>query len=154
MAEGRIQFLHWCPTRSCGRTWRLVRVKIIAITNKTRSCLAIPNVPTVAEAGYPQLTTDGLVGLFATKELPPEIRNKIAVDLKETLLPTLLLASGLAATGQVLNTGNPAEFAAAIEEQNGAGRVGARESPRPESGAIGLAIRSCRHPAPAFDAGG
>ena len=40
------------------------KIKLLAITN-TMPASAIPDTPTVAEAGYPALTMDGLVGLFA-----------------------------------------------------------------------------------------
>jgi tripartite-type tricarboxylate transporter receptor subunit TctC len=114
LGEGRIQFYIGAmaivrPLVEAGK------VKMIAVTNKVRSPAA-PNVPTVAEAGYPQLTTDGLVGLFATKELPADVRAKIAADIKEVAAdPTI--GERLTATGQVVNPGGPAEFAAAIDEQ-------------------------------------
>ena len=40
------------------------KIKLLAITNTMRASV-IPDTPTVAEAGYPALTMDGLVGLFA-----------------------------------------------------------------------------------------
>jgi len=114
LAEGRIQFYIGAyaivrPHVEAGK------VKIVAITNKVRAP-AIPNVPTTTEAGYPQLATDGLVGLFATKEVPADVRNKIAADVKETSADPII-GERLAVTGQVMNIGNPAEFAAAIDEQ-------------------------------------
>jgi tripartite-type tricarboxylate transporter receptor subunit TctC len=114
LGEGRIQF--YIGAYAIVRPFvESGKVKIIAITNKVRTPAA-PNVPTVAEAGFPQLTTDGLVGLFATKELPADVREKIAADIKEAAAePTI--GERLTATGQVLNPGGPKEFAAAIEEQ-------------------------------------
>jgi tripartite-type tricarboxylate transporter receptor subunit TctC len=114
LGEGRIQFYIGAmaivrPLVEAGK------VKMIAVTNKVRSPAA-PNVPTVAEAGYPQLTTDGLVGLFSTKDLPADVRAKIAADIKEAAADPIIVER-LTATGQVVNPGGPAEFAAAIDEQ-------------------------------------
>jgi tripartite-type tricarboxylate transporter receptor subunit TctC len=88
---------------------------MIAVTNHTRAPIA-PNVPTTTEAGFPQLATDGLVGLFATKELPADVRNRIAADFKEVGADPAI-GERLAATGQVLNIGTAAEFDAAIKQQ-------------------------------------
>jgi tripartite-type tricarboxylate transporter receptor subunit TctC len=41
-------------------------VEALAVTNTARAS-AIPDIPTVAEAGYPALTMDGLVGLFGPR---------------------------------------------------------------------------------------
>src|SRR5262249_2756024 len=45
------------------------KVKLLAVTNSARSSV-LPEVPTVAEAGYPELTLDGLVGFFAPPTTP------------------------------------------------------------------------------------
>jgi tripartite-type tricarboxylate transporter receptor subunit TctC len=114
LGEGRIQF--YIGAMAIVRPFvEAGKVKMIAVTNKVRSPAA-PNVPTVAEAGYPQLTTDGLVGLFATKELAADVRAKIAADVKEAAADPAIVER-LTATGQVVNAGSPAEFAAAIDEQ-------------------------------------
>jgi tripartite-type tricarboxylate transporter receptor subunit TctC len=115
LAEGRIQFYIGAyaivrPHVEAGK------VKPIAVTNKVRAPV-LPNVPTTTEAGYPQLATDGLVGLFSTKELPADVRNKIAADVKEVATSDPVIGDRLAKTGQVMNIGNSAEFAASIDEQ-------------------------------------
>jgi tripartite-type tricarboxylate transporter receptor subunit TctC len=114
LAEGRIQFYIGAiaivrPHVEAGK------IKMIAVTNKSRAPTA-PNVPTTTEAGFPQLATDGLVGLFSTKELPADVRNRIAADVKEVAADPLI-GERLGLTGQVLNTGTSAEFGAAIDEQ-------------------------------------
>jgi len=115
LAEGRIQFYIGAyaivrPHVEAGK------VKPIAVTNKVRAPV-LPNVPTTTEAGYPQLATDGLVGLFSTKELSADLRNKIAADVKEVATSDPVIADRLAKSGQVMNIGNSAEFAASIDEQ-------------------------------------
>ena len=114
LAEGRIQFMIAAiaivqPLVQAGK------IKMIAVTNKARAPIA-PNVPTTTEAGYPQLATDGLVGLFSTKEMSADIRNRIAADIKEVAADPKV-GEALAASGQLLNVGTTAEFGAAIEEQ-------------------------------------
>ena len=38
-------------------------IKLLAVTNAERDP-ALPDIPTVKEAGYPELTLDGLIGVF------------------------------------------------------------------------------------------
>jgi tripartite-type tricarboxylate transporter receptor subunit TctC len=91
------------------------RAKLIAVTNKERAP-NLPDLPTVAEAGFPALTFDGLVGLFGQRSMSKEARDRIAADIKAVAAdPTV--AARLAATSQVVSPGTAAEFAASIEEQ-------------------------------------
>ena len=57
------------------------RIKLLAVTNTTRTP-SHPNLPTVKEAGYPELTLDGLVGLFGPQSMPNTLRERIAADVK------------------------------------------------------------------------
>jgi tripartite-type tricarboxylate transporter receptor subunit TctC len=91
------------------------RAKLIAVTGSQRAP-TWPDVPTVAEAGFPALTFDGLTGLFGPRDMPANVRTRIAVDVNAAAAePTV--AARLIANGQLLNPGNPDEFAASIEEQ-------------------------------------
>jgi tripartite-type tricarboxylate transporter receptor subunit TctC len=91
------------------------KIKLLAVTNSTRSP-SIPNVPTVKEAGYPELTLDGLVGLFGLPATPIALRERIAADVREAANDPLIV-DRLTATGQMLNLGSAAEFATAIDMQ-------------------------------------
>lgn len=91
------------------------RVKLIAVTNSQRAPNH-PNIPTVAEAGYPALTVDGLSGLFGPKDMAAAIRDRIAADIRATIAEPTVTAR-LIATGQLVSPGTAAEFAASIEEQ-------------------------------------
>jgi len=91
------------------------RVKMLAVTNRERAPVA-PQVPTVAEAGYPALQFDGLVGLFAPPGMPVESRERIAADVRAVVVDPAI-ATRVAATGQIVSPGTPAEFAASIDEQ-------------------------------------
>ena len=91
------------------------RVKLIAITNSQRAP-NYPDVPTIAQAGFPDLTFDGLVGLFGPKGMAGAVRDRIAADIR-AVATEVTVTERLTATGQLVSPGSPAEFAAAIEEQ-------------------------------------
>jgi tripartite-type tricarboxylate transporter receptor subunit TctC len=92
------------------------KVKLLAVTNTTRAC-AIPDTPTLAEAGYPALTVDGLVGLFGPPSMPMPLRERIAADIKAVIDTDPVVKDRLIATAQIPNPGGPAEFAKSIDEQ-------------------------------------
>jgi tripartite-type tricarboxylate transporter receptor subunit TctC len=55
------------------------KLRALAVTSKTRSSL-LPNVPTVAELGYPQFESTAWWALFAPAKLPEPIAKKLRVD--------------------------------------------------------------------------
>ncbi len=91
------------------------KIKLLAVTNTTRAP-SHPNLPTTNEAGFPELTLDGLVGLFGQPSMPMGLREKIAADMREVSKDPII-ADRLSATGQVLNVGTAAEFNLSIEDQ-------------------------------------
>ena len=91
------------------------KIKLLAVTNSTRTP-SHPNLPTVKEAGYPELTLDGLVGLFGPQSMPIALRERIATDVREASKDPII-ADRLTLTGQMLNVGGAAEFTASIDEQ-------------------------------------
>jgi tripartite-type tricarboxylate transporter receptor subunit TctC len=91
------------------------RAKLIAITNTARAP-NYPDIPTVAQAGFPGMTFDGLIGLFGPKEMPQANRDRIAADIKAVLADPVV-ADRFKATSQAISPGTAAEFAASIEEQ-------------------------------------
>ena len=94
----------------------LGKIKLLALLNSVRTP-AYPNIPTVAEAGHPGLTIDGLVGLFGHPFMPMELRERIAADIKEVMEGDPIVKDRLTRTGQLFNPGGPAEFGASIESQ-------------------------------------
>lgn len=92
------------------------RVRVLAIHNRTRAPGL--DIPTAAEAGFPQLELDGLVGVVAARSsgISDAVREKIAADMRAHSSDPQI-AERMTATGQIVNPGSPAEFAAAIEEQ-------------------------------------
>lgn len=92
------------------------KVKAIALTN-TEHAKALDDIPTAREAGFTSLELDGLVGVLGPKDMPLALREKIAADIKAVVSDPEINAK-LAATGQVVNPGNPKEFEAALNEQS------------------------------------
>jgi tripartite-type tricarboxylate transporter receptor subunit TctC len=91
------------------------KIKLLALTNSTRAP-SLPNIPTVKEAGYPELTLDGLAGVFSTPSMPNALREQIAADVKAALSDPII-GERLTMTGQMLNYGGASEFVASIDEQ-------------------------------------
>jgi tripartite-type tricarboxylate transporter receptor subunit TctC len=102
------------------------KIKALAVTNTERAA-AIPDVPTVAEAGYPALTIDGLVGLFGPNTMPMPLRERIAGDIKTIMDSDPTIKERLIMTAQVPNPGGPAEFAASIDQQRAVVAKAAKE---------------------------
>jgi tripartite-type tricarboxylate transporter receptor subunit TctC len=116
LAEGRIQLLmsSYASMRGLIEAGRL---KVLAVTSRKRVGIA-PAIPTVAEAGFPFLGLDGLIGLFGPRGMPDALRESIAADIRSVVAADATIAARLAATGQVVDVRGPAEFAASIKEQH------------------------------------
>jgi tripartite-type tricarboxylate transporter receptor subunit TctC len=91
------------------------KVKVLAVTNATRA-VAAPEIPTVSEAGYPDFTFAGLLGLFGPKEISSALQERVSLEVREILrepeTQKRLTNLGLLARGTT-----PAEFRAVIDEQ-------------------------------------
>jgi tripartite-type tricarboxylate transporter receptor subunit TctC len=123
LAEGRVQVYEAAlaivrPQLESGK------IKLLAVTNSVRAPTQ-PNLPTVAEAGYPALTIDGLVGLFGPTGMPLELRQRITADIRAVVDPTI--EDRLTTTGQLTNIGGPEEFGKSIDEQRAKIAVFAKE---------------------------
>jgi tripartite-type tricarboxylate transporter receptor subunit TctC len=90
------------------------KIKLLAIADSVRAP-SEPNVPTLAEAGYPSLVLDGLVGLFGPPGMPLQLRERITADIRAVADSSV--ADRLALTGQIMNIGGPEEFAKSVDEQ-------------------------------------
>lgn len=91
------------------------KVKVIALTNRQHA-KALDDIPTASEAGYKSLEFDGLVGLLGPRDFPKTVGDRIAADIRE-IVADPQIESRLTVTGQVVNPGNAAEFAAALQDQ-------------------------------------
>ena len=67
-------------------------VRPLAVTSEQR-VKALPNVPTMAQSGYPQLTFDSWFGIFAPVATPPRIVAQINAAVNEALrMPDVIKA--------------------------------------------------------------
>jgi tripartite-type tricarboxylate transporter receptor subunit TctC len=89
------------------------KVRALAVTSLKRSEL-LPDVPTIAESGFPQYEVNGWNGLLAPAGAPGAIVNRIqselAKALKQTEVRDRMASSGLDAVGST-----PAQFSALIK---------------------------------------
>jgi tripartite-type tricarboxylate transporter receptor subunit TctC len=113
LSEGRVQVYEAAlaivrPQLAAGK------IKLLAVTNTVRAPTE-PTLPTVAEAGYPALTLDGLVGLFGPTGMPLALRQRITADVRAVVDATI--EDRLTTTGQLTNIGGPEEFGKSIDEQ-------------------------------------
>ncbi len=115
LAEGRIQ-LYVAAYAIMRPHVQAGKVKLIAITNSERATV-IPDVPTAKESGHPQLGIDGLIGLFGPKEMPKELRDRIAADVMAAASDPDV-APKIGATGQIVRPGGADEFAKEIDTQS------------------------------------
>ena len=114
VAEGRLH-LYWSSYAIVRAAAQAGRVKIIA-TPASEPTPLLPGIPTVAQAGFPLMTFDGLIGLYGQRDMPNELRERIAADVKAAVSDPAV-APRLTATGQEVAPGSATEFADAIERQ-------------------------------------
>jgi tripartite-type tricarboxylate transporter receptor subunit TctC len=91
------------------------KLKVLAVTSRQRVGIAT-DIPTVAEAGFPFLGLDSLIGIFGPRGMPDALRESIAADVKAVIAADSTIAQRLAATGQIVDVRGPKEFAAGIKE--------------------------------------
>ena len=115
LGEGRIQLV-MSALAVVQPQWRAGRIKLIAVTNKSR-VKAAPEVPTAREQGYPSLEIEGMAGLFGVKSMSEQLKEKIAADVGAVTADGSIGAR-LEATGQIINIGGPKAFASSIAEQS------------------------------------
>jgi tripartite-type tricarboxylate transporter receptor subunit TctC len=116
LSQSRIQVLS-SSLAAVQSTLQTGRVKVLLVTSRKRAETA-PDIPTAAEAGYPQLTMETAGGLYGPKEMPDAERDSIAADFRDVAEHDPIIRQRLVDTGQIMNMLRPAEFAANIKEQN------------------------------------
>jgi len=95
------------------------KLKALAVTSSQRSP-ALPDVPTVEEAGGPALKgfeASSWFGLLAPAGTPPEIVNKIQQEVAKSL-GTAAMKEKLVAQGAIPSGNTPAQFAKLIDDEH------------------------------------
>lgn len=86
------------------------KVKVLAISGPKRA-RALPDVPTLAEAGYPTLEARFFLALSGPKGLPNAIAQKIAADVHRTMTDKVFLEKFVDFNGFDAASTTPEEFA-------------------------------------------
>lgn len=94
---------------------RAGKVKALAVTSIKRNP-ALPDVPTVAESGFPDFEDYTWVGLFAPAKLPTELVARINGIIVEAA-QRADMRDKLAGAGLEVRTGTPAEFASYLNRE-------------------------------------
>ena len=114
LAEGRLQvysssYAIQRPQREAGR------IKVIAQMGRKRAP-SLPDVPTGAEAGFPAMEMEGLVGLFGSPGGSAQLREKIGADIV-AVADDKEIDAKLNATAQTPTRGGAKEFTEIILRQ-------------------------------------
>jgi tripartite-type tricarboxylate transporter receptor subunit TctC len=113
LAEGRIQAVLSTLTAALGAA-RGGRIRMLTTPARTRTA-TIPDVPTTAEAGFPDFWVEGLLGLFGWRGMPAVVRDELSAQARE-ILAEPAIAARLGAAGMLARGSTPAAFAAEIAE--------------------------------------
>lgn len=90
------------------------KLKVLAVSLPQR-CECAPDVPTMAEAGYPEMVQSSWIGLMAPTGTPKEVVDRMSMEVAKTLrtpeLSARLLSIGFGAVGST-----PAQFQSLIDK--------------------------------------
>jgi tripartite-type tricarboxylate transporter receptor subunit TctC len=114
LAEDRIQvlctsFVVVQPLMKAGK------IKVLAVTSKQRAPIA-PDIPTAAEAGYPDLTFESVGGIFGPRSISDEVREKIAADVREVSADPAVVQR-IGDIGTMMDIQGPKQFSASVQAQ-------------------------------------
>ncbi|MGP1615386.1 MAG: Bug family tripartite tricarboxylate transporter substrate binding protein, partial [Pollutimonas bauzanensis] len=91
------------------------KIRILGLTSLERSP-AFPNIPTIAEQGYPGYDMDDWFGLFAAAGTPDAVVTRAQAAVAEAARDPALIAA-IAPTAAVLVANTPQEFTAWLAQQ-------------------------------------
>jgi tripartite-type tricarboxylate transporter receptor subunit TctC len=91
------------------------RVRAIVAILDNRSA-ALPDVPTIAEAGFPELAIRGWAGLFGPAGMPRDVTARLSREISEALR-TQSVQDQMALQGFVGKASTPAELAVYSKSQ-------------------------------------
>ena len=112
--EGRVQIISHALQSVRGPV-AAGKARILAVTSPEREP-GLPDIPTVAEEGFPEMEIEGLTGLFGWRDMPLTLRDRISADV-QAVAGDPSVRSRIEAGGQHVLGSTPDEFFAAIERQ-------------------------------------
>jgi tripartite-type tricarboxylate transporter receptor subunit TctC len=114
LGESRIQLSmqSYAAMRTYAQTGK---IRIIAINDRERSPIA-PDIPSVVEAGFPSLVASPVLGLLGPRDMPIDLRRRIAADLL-TAFDDKTISERLALTGQPAALMGVDAYTGALKEQ-------------------------------------
>jgi tripartite-type tricarboxylate transporter receptor subunit TctC len=114
LLAGRVQFM-FATIPSVKQHIDSGALRALAVSSATRS-RSLPDVPTVAERGFPDFAAGSWFGMFAPKGTPPDIVIRLNTTIVEILdgpaLQAQMIKEGADPVG-----GTPAEFAAFVQRE-------------------------------------
>jgi len=114
LGENRIQLSmqSYAAMRSYAQTGK---IRIISINDRERSPIA-PDIPSVVESGFPSLLASPVLGLLGPRDMPIDLRRRIAADVVAAL-DDRTIGERLALTGQPAAPMSVDAYTAALKEQ-------------------------------------
>ena len=100
------------------------KLRALAVTGETRS-YTLPDVPTIKEAGFPQLTRGFWAGVLAPAGTPADIVNRLNTEINAALA-TSEMKSSLIKVGVEPKGGSPQDLAALIGDEVEAWKTAAK----------------------------
>jgi tripartite-type tricarboxylate transporter receptor subunit TctC len=91
------------------------KLRGIAVTSANRSP-ALPDVPTVAESGFPGFEATGWLGVLVPNGTPPAVVAKLNAEITK-VMQNPEVKSALIAQGVEARTGTPEQFAAMMKSE-------------------------------------
>ena len=104
----------WCGTMPVALPYhKSGDMRVLLLTRKSAE---LPGVPSGADVGFPDISVNAWMGLFAHSKTPKPIHDKLVAAVSN-MIKDPELAKKLSATGFTVAYKNPAEFGKLIEDQ-------------------------------------
>jgi tripartite-type tricarboxylate transporter receptor subunit TctC len=93
------------------------KLRVLGVTSPRRDP-ALPDVPTIGEAGVPGFAVEVWVGVFAPAGTPPQIVDQLSRQIRDVLAKDDIVRQ-YAAEGFAVKTSAPQTFAAYVRDETG-----------------------------------
>jgi len=123
LVAGRVELVFGPASTALGPV-REGRARALAVSARERAP-GLPEVPTVAEAGFPELRLEAVLGLFGWRGMDDATRERLAAETRAALAEPAT-AERLRAVGALPRPGTPGDLAAIISEQRARAAEGVR----------------------------